>query len=886
MAVFRRLLDDPAFHTVDAGIVLQAYLPDSYEALQELVAWATERRNTVIDGKQGGQIKIRLVKGANLAMEKVDAVMHGWEQAPYRSKHESDANYKRCLDWVLNSANTEAVRVGVASHNLFDVAFAWLLAEQRGVTDRIEFEMLEGMAAGLARTIRDESGGLLLYTPVVERDDFDVAISYLFRRLEENASDGNFIRHLFDLASNPSAFAREEDRFRTALAARNTVGYGPQRSQDRMGEARGGGSVRPSDGLAAAQSPTEFVNEPDSDPSLPSTRAWARSVMERAADPGVAQTKADIERSTVVIDDLYARARSAGARWAAEPAATRQRLLHAAADQLVQRRGDLIAAMVVEANKTFEQADVEVSEAIDFARWYGDRALELTSPVATFQPHGVVAVIPPWNFPVAIPAGGVLAALAAGNAVVFKPAPQVPRCSELVTECLHDAGIDPDLVNYVRTEDNEVGQHLVSHPDCDAVILTGAYETAELFRSWKPDLRILAETSGKNSMIITANADVDEAVSDLVYSAFGHGGQKCSAASLAILVGPVAQSERFRNQLIDAVTSLVPGPAHDLASDLSPLIEEPTGKLAKALTTLEPGESWLIEPRRISDGLWTPGVRLGVKPDSWFHQTECFGPVLGIMEAPDLETAIALQNGVAYGLTGGIHTLDPDEIEQWLDAVEIGNAYVNRATTGAIVRRQPFGGWKRSSIGPGAKAGGVNYLRQLGQWLPTEASETAKAADAQQWLADAAVSDRQAWAAEFGTPEDHAGLFCEANIFRYRPVPAIGLIGADVDPTAAQRCRNAAAVAGVPVIEHGSPLEVVRQTAAAGGPRVRVVGVDELDPALLADLRSEAQARELHLADDPVTADGRQELLHYLREQSVSRTLHRHGNVLNGEQLP
>ena len=387
--------------------------------------------------------------------------------------------------------------------------------------------------------------------------------------------------------------------------------------------------------------------------------------------------------------------------------------------------------MIHEGNKTFAQADPEVSEAVDFARYYANRipAPRPTGSRARFRTAWELsALIPPWNFPVAIPAGGVLAALAAGNGVVFKPAPQTPRCAEIVAECCFAAGVPDDALQFIRTPDDEVGRHLIT--SVDAVILTGAYETAELFRSWKPDLTIFAETSGKNSLIITPNADLDLAVADLAASAFGHSGQKCSAASLGVLVGDVYESERFRRQLVDAVTSLTVGPATDITTDMTPTVqsvadEAPSGKLRRALTTLDEGEEWLVEPRRITGTdhngeryeAWSPGVRLGVKPGSWFHQTECFGPVLGLMQAADLDDAIAIQNGVDYGLTGGIHSLDPHEVDTWTDRVEIGNAYVNRGITGAIVQRQPFGGWKRSTIGPGAKAGGPNYIapaRSLG----------------------------------------------------------------------------------------------------------------------------------------------------------------------------
>ncbi len=855
-AAFRALLEEPGFEGVDAGIVLQAYLPDCFGALRELVDW---HNGLVAAGRRSGEIKIRLVKGANLAMERVEAAMRGWPQAPYGSKAETDASYKRCLDWVLTCERTSSVRIGVASHNLFDVAWADLLAARRGVRGRVEFEMLEGMAPTEAERLRADGRGVLLYTPAVAEKDFDVAIAYLFRRLEENASDENFIHHLFGLRPGTVAFEAEADKFRAAVAERWTVDAGPRRRQDR------GRAIEPADPGAG------FFNEPETDPALAANRVWAQQIVSRRwSRPATAITTEMIE-----VDRVVGAAVEAQPGWAAHSPTERRGLLWRVADEMARRRGDLVAAMVHEGHKTIAEADPEVSEAIDFARWYGDRALDLAgTDLARFEPFGVVLVVPPWNFPVAIPSGGTFAALAAGNAVILKPAPETPGCAEIVAECCWAAGVPRGAVSFVRTPDDAAGCHLVAHPDVDAVILTGAYDTARMFLSWNPQMRLLAETSGKNSMVITPNADIDLAVADLVASAFGHSGQKCSAASLAICVGETYHSLRLRRQLTDAVASLRVGPSRDLATTMGPVIAPPEGKLLRALTRLDEGETWLVEPRRLNDQTWTPGVRLGARPGSWFHHTECFGPVLGLMRADTLTDAIAIQNSTAYGLTGGIHTLDPAEIRQWTDTVEVGNAYINRPTTGAIVRRQPFGGWKQSSVGPGTKAGGPNYLAQLGTWHPVH---TGLSDD--EWLHTARTSDDTAWHAEFEVEHDPSGLFCESNIFRYRPLPRVALRAeADAAPREVARVRAAARRCDVTLIESHAAEENANDFAARlkalSVQRVRVVGTCNHQ------IRAAANEVGIHIADDPVTAEGRIELLHYLREQTVTRTLHRYGNLL------
>jgi len=845
---FTELLDEPDLLGLEAGIVLQAYLPDSFDALQRLTGWAQRRR-----AAGGAGIKVRLVKGANLAMERVEAEVHGWAQAPYATKAEVDANYKRCVDWVLRPGHADAVRIGLASHNLFDVAWTHLLAEQRGVADRVEFEMLQGMAPAQARSVRDATGGMLLYTPIVGRDDFDVAISYLFRRLEENAAPENFLCHLFTLRPGTPDFAEQADRFREAVTMRWAVGSVPRRGAEPIEVPEIG-----------------FANQPDTDPSMASTRAWLATLSDREALPP--QTPA--VASVAELDAMVAGVRAAQVAWSARPASERRQVLRRVADELIARHDDLLVTMAHEAGKTLPEADPEVSEAIDFARWYAERCLELERVgAADFTPLGVVAVVPPWNFPVAIPCGGVVGALAAGNGVIFKPASRTRRCAEIVAEACWAAGVPTDLLRFVHTADSDVKRRIVTA--ADGVILTGGVETADLFRSWRPDLRLFAETSGKNALIVTPSADLDLAAADLVRSAFGHQGQKCSAASLGILVGSVAHDERFLRQVVDAAASLVVGPATDPATTFGPLIGPATGKLADALTTLAPGERWLLEPRRLDDEgrCWTPGIKAGVAPGSDFHHTECFGPVLGLMAAPDLDAAIDLQNAVDYGLTGGIHTLDHAQVDRWLERVEVGNAYVNRPITGAIVRRQPFGGWKRSSIGPGAKAGGFDYLLQLGTWRPAGADTD---------LAGHVSDDDRWWADHYGVEHDPSDLVCEANVLRYRPHPDV-IVRIGEGATDAEVARVLAAARRCGVEPRVSRLADEDDTAFATSltdhrfGRIRAVGT------VADEVRRAAIAAEVDLVDEAVTASGRLELRWYLREQSISRTLHRFGNLVGAE---
>ncbi len=887
---FTSVLAEPEFATLDAGIVLQAYLPDSFAALERLAAFARVRHE-----RHASTVKVRLVKGANLAMERVEAELRGWEQAPYATKQEVDANYKRLLDLALRSENRGALRVGVASHNLFDVAWALERREAAGAAGELEIEMLEGMANPQARAVAAEAGGLLLYAPIVRRQDFESAVAYLVRRFDENTSPENFLSHLFDLAPGSQRWATEASRFAASVAARHGPPGGPRRRQDRQREE----SESPATGA-----PEAFANVADTDFTLAANRAWIAGHLEKWSPPTLVPARVDgadvVEPATGVGIDpsaptsaLYryvqadrdtvrravATARRAATSWGAIDGGERARVLEAAAGQLGRARGELLAVMAHDAAKTVGEGDAEVSEAVDYARYYASRARALGDHAgAVFDPYRVVVVTPPWNFPLAIPAGGVLAALAAGAAVILKPAPESVLTAWTFAEQCWAAGVPGDVLQFVPTADDEVGRFLVTHDDVDAVILTGGYETARLFLSWKPGLRLHAETSGKNAMVITAAADQDDAIRDLVRSAFFHAGQKCSAASLAIVEAPLYDDARFLERLADAVRSVRVGPAAEPATQVGPLIRPPSGPLAGALRSLGAGERWLVEPRQLDEHgyLWRPGVKLGVAPGSEFHLTEYFGPVLGIMRAADLDEAIALQNGVAYGLTGGIHSLDDAEIDRWLDGVEVGNAYVNRHITGAIVRRQPFGGWKRSSIGPGAKAGGPHYVESLGTWHPSGPVDVA---------AEIAAA-RGTWR-RLGAGEDPSALRSEANVLRLRRLPGVALrfTGAP-EPTALAVALGVAEMAKVPVLlstagafeglPEGTVIEgdeaFARRLVATGTTRVRLIGADFGSRPWLME-------RGYDVDVEPLSALGERELLRFTREQAISETRHRHGNV-------
>ena len=863
VAAFKRVLSEPEFVTMKAGIVLQAYLPEAHHFFGELVTWSQSRYQ-----ESGGTIKVRLVKGANLAMERAEAELHGWSPAPYRTKADVDASYVRLVDAALRPEHAKAVRIGIASHNLFHMTWALEVAKKRGVVDQVDIEMLEGMANAEALAVTRAGQPVLLYAPVTRKDDFAAAVAYLVRRLDENTADENYLKAAFDIAKNPKKFADQESRFIASVKERHSITTESLRH------------VKQAEAIGA-----HFENERNADPTEPEFIRKVSAAIKKVRSikdqeiPLVINGKEIFTKeqeagtdpsdngkvwyhysvgSRKDVDSAISTAKKAEAHWAGLTIEERTKILFTAAEVMQKATAETIAVMARDAGKTVAEADPEVSEAIDFARFYAATAQNFGDST----PLGTILVVPPWNFPYAIPVGGVCAALAAGNTVILKPAPEtVATAWEIVTH-LWAGGVPKDVLQFLPMRDDENGKYLITHPDIDGLILTGSFDTAALFTSWRPEINLMAETSGKNAMLISACADIDIAVKDLVQSAFGHAGQKCSAASLAIVDTHIYQDPAFTRQLHDAVESLSVGAGWNFATTVGPIIRSAEAALQRALTQLEPGESWLVEPKQLDDAglLWRPGVKLGVKPGSWSHQHEWFGPVLAVMEAPNFDTAITWQNQTDFGLTAGIQSLDEKECEAWINRVEAGNLYVNRGITGAIVNRQPFGGWKRSAVGPNAKAGGLNYVNTLRNWSRVTNLE-------------AAIFGVNTWWSKVGSQAiDRTGLVVEKNYQRYRHYLAPIVVVVDESTTQAEKSliHYISEKTGAKVIFTTDIKDVTEKYS-----RVRWLASSK--PPVYEMLQ-----RGISVDHRPVAQRGDIEAPRWFLEQSVAITYHRYGNPNGG----
>jgi RHH-type proline utilization regulon transcriptional repressor/proline dehydrogenase/delta 1-pyrroline-5-carboxylate dehydrogenase len=451
-----------------------------------------------------------------------------------------------------------------------------------------------------------------------------------------------------------------------------------------------------------------------------------------STDPGAPERVVTVARAASG-DEVAAAveaARAGAHEWGARTAAERAQVLVAGADTLRERRLELAALQVRECAKTWGEADADVCEAIDFLEYYAREAVRLEAGPELLQapgernsmryaPRGVVAVISPWNFPLAIPTGMVSAGLAAGNAVVLKPAEQSPGSALALVEALRGAGVPAEAIGLLPGF-GEAGAALVRHPGVHVIAFTGSSAvgleivraSAETPEGQGHVKRVVAEMGGKNCVIVDADADLDEAVPAIVRSAFVYAGQKCSAASRVLVHDAVADA--LLERVGGAVRTLVVGQAERFGTDVPPVIEREARERVARYAALASDQGRIASrgPDPPPDGWFcSPAVATDLPPDSPVLRDEIFGPLLAVERVPSVEAACDALDASPFALTGGLFSRDPRMVEYVIRRAPVGNLYVNRHITGAMVGRQPFGGNRRSGIG--SKAGGPDYLLQF-----------------------------------------------------------------------------------------------------------------------------------------------------------------------------
>ncbi|MGV0027650.1 L-glutamate gamma-semialdehyde dehydrogenase [Phormidesmis priestleyi] len=718
LSILKRILMEDEFRDrSDLGMTLQAYLRDSEQDLHDLIAWAKQR---------GTPLTIRLVKGAYWDQETIKAVQKDWQQPVYNHKPATDANFETMTRLLLE--NHEHLYAAIGSHNVRTQAHAIAIAKALEIPRRrIEFQVLYGMGDKLAKAIADQGYRVRVYCPY---GDLIPGMSYLIRRLLENTANSSFLRQNLEerpveellappiaemMNPEPSSLLTPHSSLLTLFQNVADTDYAEIEARDRIQNALQ--SVRQQ--LGKTYLPLidgEYVETSETIESV--NPSQFTEVVGRIGMSHVEQA-----------EEAIAAAKTAFPAWQKTPATQRAGILRKAADLLSQRREELIAWMVLETGKPVKEADGEVSEAIDFCRYYADDMERLDQGYAYdlpgetnryhYYPRGIVVVISPWNFPLAIPMGMVVAALVTGNCALLKPAETSSVIAAKITEILVDAGIPRGVFQFVPGDGASVGAHLVKHRDVHMIVFTGSqavgcqiYASAAILQPGQKHLkRVVAEMGGKNAIIVDESADLDQAVQGVVQSAFGYSGQKCSACSRAIVLDSIYDT--FLNRVIEATRSLNIGLAESPSTQIGPVIDAEAQRRIRDYIEQGRTEAEVALEMPVPDSGYfvSPVVFANVLPSTKIAQEEIFGPVLAVMKVQTFDEALTIANSTPYALTGGLYSRTPSHIEQAQAEYEVGNLYINRGITGAIVARQPFGGFKLSGVG--SKAGGPDYLLQF-----------------------------------------------------------------------------------------------------------------------------------------------------------------------------
>ncbi len=713
--VFTELMDEEEFRDWrGAGLALQAYLAETRDDLERLAGWA---------GRSGRRVTVRLIKGAYWEYETVTAGQKGWPAPVFSAKGHTDWNFERCVDLMLEKSDCFLTAIG--THNVRSLAYVMAVAERHGLSrDALEFQMLYGMAEPVKLAVRRMGYPVREYVPLGE---LIPGMAYLVRRLLENTSNEGFLA---------KAFVSGESRETLLAVPPPPPAPAPAPAKNGVGP---------------------FVNEPPLDFSLKANRESCRDAIARVRGelgrsyPAVIGGTERFTAETIVtvnpaqpaeiigkaaaigpglVEEALAAARRAQPAWARQNAEERAGFLLRAAAIARSRRPDLLAWQVLETGKSWPEADADVTEAIDYLEYYAREMLRLADPLRMgdvpgednrylYRPRGVAVVIAPWNFPLAISAGMVAAALVTGNTVLYKPSSLSVVNGWQLFELFREAGLPAGVLNFIPCRGEIAGDILAGHREVDLIAFTGSREVGLgiIERAARPApgqrsvKRVIAEMGGKNAIIVDADADLDQAVSGVMQSAFGYQGQKCSACSRVIVLADCF--DRFMERFAEAVKGIRVGTPEDPANFVGPLIEEKARERFGEYLAIARREGRVAAQAQAPAGGFyvAPTVVTDLPAGSRLLREEIFGPLVAVIRVRDMDEALAVANDSEYALTGGLYSRSPANIRKAAREFSVGNLYINRGITGAVVGRQPFGGFRLSGVG--SKAGGPDYLLQF-----------------------------------------------------------------------------------------------------------------------------------------------------------------------------
>lgn len=917
ISAFKRLLEEEEFKSFYAGITMQSYLPNSYPILKTLIKWASLR--TI---KGGAPIRICLVKGSYLYKEQVIASEKGWPQAPYLDKLSTDANFKRMIDYSFDNTRLKSVHIDICSHNVFDLSYAIILMNKLNSTSNIGFQMFHGRTTHIKETIEKIiEKPIRLYTPIFSEKEFDNAIYYLHRRLEENTGSENFIKHVFNLSPGTFLWETLEEAFINSIKKIPDLSSSARRSFGKK-------CVTLSSSFYGA-----FENEAETDFTLPSKKEWQNRVFNELASATYPPLPIVIggrelftqEKSTSnpkysyclasgkEIQEAIRNAEENQTFWKEFPLEEKRKLIAKAASIYREEKTDLIKAIMIDSMKTLLNADSEVAESIDIIEYYQTRIDKISKMRDLgLNPKGTIVVISSRSFAVCSAIGGIVSALLGGNCVIFKPPSDNVLTSWHLIKVLWEAGIPKNILQFINCSDDLVQKELLSDPRISLILISGKAQTIEKLAKANPSCNIHGASEGKNTMIITSMSDKTVAIKNLINSAFAFSGQQYSCVSLAILEKEIYEDITFRKNLVDAARNLVTGPILRPETDIGPLMY--SGDPIQ-MTNLEKNEKWLLKPKILSHNplFISPGIKIGVTPSSSIYNSFIPGPILGIMKAKNLNHALSLANGTKYGLCASLQSLDEEEHLKWKNSIEAGNLYINYYSTKSVTRRIPFGGYKKSSFGPGYKAGGPNYMLQCMNILQVNLPKEKKTVNENVnsltsflgkielsseeldiWYAS--IANYSYWWEKLKTFRDPTKIIGQDNFFGYIPLKLISVrITHNCYPLDILRICAACLTCKTPFElsfskedekapewkELSNLISVIEESEEKFVNRILEKKIEKVRLAKKASpsMKTSLNSNLCFVNDLPVLANGRIELLNYLREISICSIYHRYGSL-------
>jgi RHH-type transcriptional regulator, proline utilization regulon repressor / proline dehydrogenase / delta 1-pyrroline-5-carboxylate dehydrogenase len=925
---FKQALSNPSFANLSAGITLQSYLPEAFELQKDLVQFAKKR---IEDG--GNAIKITIVKGSYLEKEEIQASINNWAQAPYTSKKETDANFKKMLEFACLKPNARVANVGIATHNIFDIAYGLLLIYENEIFPYAEIEMFATRTPNIRNVINQVFDNVRLYCPVADKNEFHKALSFIFRRIDENLRPQNFLYKINKLTPRSKRWDQLKEAFFSSCEKINNLSHEKRQKQDRL-----------ENKTFLKERFSLFDNEQQTNFSLKNNRIWANEIIKNVKtntesliiplqingqifeknQDGIFHQIASKEKTLYHysiadendINKAILCANSYLSIWKNVSVEEKMTFFSNITSLYKQKRKELIATLIKEQGKILIDADVEICQAIDSIEYYKFRySNTVTTKDVSFSPIGTCIIVSSKGNSLSTPTGNIISALLCGNSVIFKPSKDSVLTGWQIVNTFWEAGIPKEVLQFIICDNEVVENSLINTNSNSKLIFSGRGLTAKKFIKKNPLINISANLEGKNTMIITDCCDRDLAIESLVKSAFSNSGQNDFTITVAILESEVYEDKIFLQKLIDAVSPYKLGFPWDLSTNLVPLRHEIKENLKIALTTLEPGESWLLTPKQNENNpfLYSPGIKIGATENSLTFKRVFAGPVLSLVRASNLKSAISIANSLPYGLISVLQSLDEREHHYFSENIQTGSKYINRATKLAMIRRQPYGGYKSSSYGINFKEGGPNYLLKFLKAsqieIPKQKQPVSEKVNSLTSILEkidltaeelglfyASIANYAFWWKKMKKYRDPSKIVGQDNFFGYIPKKNICLkIFEDDNPIDILRICAA-------TLTCGAKLQISRDKNKCKkfywlDLLESIFSKNETDDQLLERLKKQktriirlsnlaskkfktkVTMQNCYVIDDPVLANGRYELLNYLQEVNISYNYHRYGNL-------